>query len=330
VAFNQTFLPASHGELTPLIERCLVDRGYRSSSRGVRIAGAPVPTARPSTPWVAPGFAPPWLVSSWECRIPGSAIDLAVIEMHAIWDLALIRRLSAQTGGFAVAVDSVRTEDRYGFAVFYAGHTLELHTRHQLGQIDLGAPAPDPPWDPVRDHRRALESMCRGRLVELQPTDGSPLPWIAIDRSAPGGDPYLLDPSDERPLCRVILPGVDGRSARRVMTTIRTGEDWRLQEARGPLTDLPYVMIERPGVLPVETIAAIATGLDCLAAGVGLGGGPQFAWLTCDPGNAPSSGQALGADAFIRVLSFAMVAIGECAAAVRWPAVREPVNPDSV
>ena len=81
---------------------------------------------------------------AWYVTSPsGASRPCMVLRTEPRWDPALARALSSWTGGFALTVESDRRIAHYGFALFYAGRTVEMYgedQRHGLYRADVQRP----------------------------------------------------------------------------------------------------------------------------------------------------------------------------------------------
>lgn len=231
------------------------------------------------------------------------------------WDLALMRALSSETGGFGALMESARTRDQYGAALFYAGRAVELaglDAEHR--RVRLGDPPPLPPGGEEEAVAALFEhwfsAATQGHPHGLRrPEEGDLHVWI-VERRSPAGDPYELGP--EPPLARAALALVEEDVFREAL---QGAEGWRWQARRTDEIGLPYVLLERDGPLDEELLIHLAAACGSSAAAVEL---PGLSWLEAEPGGDVRRGLGRGADDLLRLWDRFSAVLAAAPGSVRW------------
>lgn len=245
-----------------------------------------------------------------------SGVDVAwVLEESAAeaggWDAALAQALSAQTSGFAVSVETSRTPGRAGYAVFFAGRSIEFISENQAqatfaeGLASEGVYAAFAQVYPLLTGWPFPEPQ---KWAELKPVAAAQCPAEPAGRPMPD-EPGEADVAGKLALAVFPLVAGDEFSAawRGVAPTAMT--NWTWQAAETATAGIPYVMLTRAGDLDVALCESLAAQFDVPAAAVGLNGpGAPFDWWRAQPSQ---RGAGVGAESFAGALMPAMSALGE-------------------
>jgi hypothetical protein len=269
------------------------------------------------------------------------------------WDLALVRALSAEAGGFAAVMEIARTRGESGLALFYAGSTVEVlgeDFEHPAGRI--GAPPSLPPFsggDADEQVRYRFESFFRelacGLAGDLRPRTGGAVHAWTLERTAPPArDPYSLDLAGERPLTRAAFAFVDAPRFKEALRSLRepVPPGWRWTACRGPAVGNPFVLLEPeereggfPGHVRLDEDLFLQLARACGSPPVAVtavafpGGGEPFAAWQAEPGQEPKRWEEQGAEALLRVWDGLAALLSESPGALRWPTAvhGEPLAP---
>ncbi|WP_224041505.1 hypothetical protein [Paraburkholderia unamae] len=239
-----------------------------------------------------------------------SGVDVAwVLEESAAeaggWDAALAQALSAQTGGFAVSVETSRSPGRAGYAVFFAGRSIEFISENQAQAAFAEGLASEGVYAAFAQVYPLLTGWPFPELqtwAELKPVAAAQCP------AEPAGRPM---PDEPGKLALAVFPLVAGdefsAAWRGVAPTAMT--NWTWQAAETATAGIPYVMLTRAGDLDVAVCESLAAQFDVPAAAVGLNGpGAPFDWWRAQPSQ---RGAGVGAESFAGALMPALSALGE-------------------
>jgi hypothetical protein len=243
---------------------------------------------------------------------PGGAV-LLVDEQPAAqaWDLRLCRALSAVCGGFVVARDAYRNEDREALATFFAGRTVELAAWTQVGgDFHVGAP-------PISDllAGRDIDEVYEERFSELcRVTDSGSLldelmaleDWVV---SPPAAEAF--SPEGESPTSRVLLADVEPALwTERGLPLVPAG--WRWRSLRTPKLGSAYVELAHEQTWDASLVTRLSEALSCAALGLEIpGGGGASRWAEAWRGTPEASGTAPGARPLFQILGRFAFLLGE-------------------
>jgi hypothetical protein len=236
-----------------------------------------------------------------------------------LWDPLLARELSAELGGFAVSMEASRNLGRLGYAVFFAGRTIEFTSEDPYrGRFDAG--------------RLPSDESTATRIERVYPTftdlytllSGSPASGLLWERGThlsslvvngcPCEVAWHPHAEDETPLALVVFALAEEQEFTKAWQELGAmrppGWHWRATATTS--SQIPYVLLTRDGGLDIALCDALARRLDVPAAAVALHTpGGAFDWWNAQPGMATRHGQALGAAEFVQRLMPATVALGE-------------------
>ena len=238
--------------------------------------------------------------------LPGTGLDLTVLELAPTWHRELLRALSTTTGGFVAGVDFSSTISRQALALFHAGRTVPL------------APAPA---DVLASFRDLYRDLCRAPLDLLEPDAAT-----AGHRYRLAVDPATVDAvADEGgvPLSRVLFDNVDGDAVAGLLDDPAIG--WPLPTtgalfAAETPTGLPYVILEHAGPLPADAVTALARRLGCCAGAIELGDPRRpVPWLAVTDAGQTRAGASWGQDAIAGAFGLVLAVLGEPPAMLARP-----------
>ena len=331
VQLLQAFVPAIDAEeLAGALERSLARRCYTELERlrlPASVAGAEVMgriAAHPGSSAIA-WFLPPVVRGVHPAALHWLHID------RRRWDPALVRALSAEVGGFAAAVESTRTRDEAGAALFYAGRTVELACSDpDHREVRVGMPGSSPLFAPGMADEEALERFygwfseaAEGWPEDFRwPSKGEVHIWHVMP---PPDDPYALEPADDPPLARALFPFVGAEEFRAALASLvrrpEATEGWRWLARESAIAGVPYVLLEREGRLDEERVLALAHPCNATATAVELPPqGRPFRWLEVEEGERVTRGEGQGAAPLLYLLGGVAVLFAEASGALRWPA----------
>lgn len=305
---RRTFLPAvGAAEGGAALERVLLRRGCRLD--GIE-AGADIAVPEPETRLFASGaIAQGGVAVAWLLDETAAEPDL--------WDPLLARELSAELGGFAVSIEASRSLGRSGWAVFFAGRTIEFVSENRgEAPLALGSARDRDRADPVGKDIHAefgdLYTQLTGWPCPAEEGMASHLSIVATGCPPPPG--WRPRATEEKPLALAVFPLVDEAQFAAVWQAVATADaaTWRRRPVFTAPAGIPYVVLSRDGDPDVALYEALARRLDVPAAAVGLAGpGATFASWRVQPGEAAQRGSGGGAAALVACLMPALSALGE-------------------
>lgn len=247
-------------------------------------------------------------------RMPGPGGSVLLVDEQPAaqaWDLRLCRELSAVCGGFVVARDAYRNEDREALATFFAGRTVEIAAWTQVGgDFHVGAP-------PISEllAGRDIDEVYEERFSELcRVADSGSLldevvaleDWVV---SPPAAEAF--SPEGESPTSRLLLADVEQALwTERGLPLIPAG--WRWRSLRTPKLGSAYVELARDEGLDASLVTRLSDALSCAALGVEIpGNGRPSRWAEAWRGAPESPGAGPGARPLFQVLGRFAFLLGE-------------------
>ena len=237
------------------------------------------------------------------------------------WDLALLRDLSGSSGGFVAAVNFRSTLAQYGFALFFAGRTVQAWIGSPKGITFRVGEAVAHEKDVVPFFKRCVGELTANRLGDLLSTPAPATHSLALlVRSEP--DLNSLSLGKEPPLTRVAFPLATEDAFTGALAQLKTrvpGDGWRWLPRRSRKAELPYILMQRSGTLDEGLLLTLTGALDGSALAVELGAAGWFRWMRVDSGERVLGGSASGAEALIDRWKDVGVVLAEPPALLTWP-----------
>jgi hypothetical protein len=247
------------------------------------------------------------------------------------WDLPLLRDVSALSGGFVAAVNFRSALAQYGFALFFAGRTVQAWIGNATGiTVRVGEPVAREK-DVLPFFRRCVGELTANRLGDVLSMQAPRTHSLAVlARSEPNLE--SLSAGDDAPLTRAAFPLVTEDAFSGALDRLKTsvpGDGWRWLPRRSRKADLPYILVERGGTLDEALLLTLTGALDGAALAVELGAAGWFRWLRVDSGERVLGGSASGAEALIDRWKDVGVILAEPPALLTWPSdeTGRPLSP---
>jgi hypothetical protein len=261
------------------------------------------------------------LFTQFALAAPGSPTVWVLDETTAgieWWNPLLAHELSADLGGFAVSAEASRTLGRYGYAVFFAGRTIEFTSYDYVGgRFDAGQPSGES--TATLDER--VYPAFTDLYTRLTDSPASGLLWgqdtrlsSSVAKCFEWQSAWRPRTEDEPPLALAVFALAEEREFSTTWDELAAGRpaSWRWHASRTTISQIPYVLLTRDGELDTALCNALARRLNVPAAAVAVHApGAPFTWWNLQPGEATRHGQARGAAEFADRLMPATVALGE-------------------
>ncbi|MGH3901551.1 MAG: hypothetical protein ACRDTA_25515 [Pseudonocardiaceae bacterium] len=312
----RSFVPeVQEEEAAAALARVLASRGCRVERAISHTAGA-LAELRAA---LSPGMR---LLTQFSSATSGGPAAWILDETTAgldLWDPLLAHELSAALGGFAVSAEASRSLGRHGYAVFFAGRTIEFTSNDSdCERLDVGdVPSGESTATLIERVYPAFTDL----YTRLTGSPASSLLWeqdtrltSAVASGSQREAVWRPRMENEPPLALAIFALAEEREFTVAWEELAAGRPatWRWHAAATSTSQISYVLLTRDGGLDMALFDALARRLDVPTAAVAMRApGAPFAWWNAQPGEAPHHGQARGAAEFVQRLMPATVALGE-------------------